>query len=720
MHIFMKKGPKYPIADMTAFSELEHVRKIYTQLKFHPKGLTISDISRKLRMNRNSVAKYLEILLVEGRVEVEHHGAAKVYYPSHRVPISAMLSFSSDLIFVMDLEGRIIHVNNNLIDFFNIPREGFLGFSLDDCKSPCLQWLNRKLKESGASMEQMLSMDLSCDHREGRRYFNARIIPTVFDDGSRGITVMMEDITKRRQAEDAVKESEERFKAMAELSPFPIAIIEGDGRYRYLNRKFNEVFGYTLQDIPDGRTWFELAYSDPESKIMAIRAWKEDLEGAETGAVRPRLFEVRCKNGEIKEILFRPVSMPDGTQFITYEDVSDKNRAERLRTLVEAIVQASDDAIVALDPAGTVLTWNRGAERISRISAREAIGQRLGDLVEGQDTNFLNSMLKHVSEEARSCRWESFWTRRDGEKAEVYIRCAPMYDKTNHLYGYSVVVSDISERRRAEKESLIKESAIASSTTGIGILELSWRFQYVNRAMEEMFASDGNSELTGEPIERIAGGDVVAVSALSGIKETVERKGEWGGEFLIRSDRGPPRIYRLKLNLARDRSGGPLCTILSIDDLSQMRDLESEIRLNRKKLREIIEFLPDPTFVVDRKGHVIGWNKQIEKLTGVPADEMIGKGDYEYAIPFYGERRPVLLDFVEKTDQETVKYYPNFRRIGKTIHSEVLVPRLKNRYRAYFWAKASPLYDEEGDLIGAIESIRDITQWMPMVDSDPQ
>jgi len=63
---------------------------------------------------------------------------------------------------------------------------------------------------------------------------------------------------------------------------------------------------------------------------------------------------------------------------------------------------------------------------------------------------------------------------------------------------------------------------------------------------------------------------------------------------------------------------------------------------------EIIDFLPDATFVIDNSGVVVAWNRAIEKMTGVTAAEIVGKGDFAYAVPFYGKQRPILIDLVER------------------------------------------------------------------------
>ena len=135
----------------------------------------------------------------------------------------------------------------------------------------------------------------------------------------------------------------------------------------------------------------------------------------------------------------------------------------------------------------------------------------------------------------------------------------------------------------------------------------------------------------------------------------------------------------------------------------------AEARESERRLTDIIEFLPDATLVIDSEGRVIAWNRAIEAMTGIAAAEMLGKGDYEYAIPFYGERRPILVDLVFKPQEELERKYAQIQRSGETLIGENYVPHLQGSGR-YLFATASVLRDARGTVVGAIETIRDITE----------
>ncbi len=130
---------------------------------------------------------------------------------------------------------------------------------------------------------------------------------------------------------------------------------------------------------------------------------------------------------------------------------------------------------------------------------------------------------------------------------------------------------------------------------------------------------------------------------------------------------------------------------------------------SEKRLLDIINFLPDATFAIDRSGILIAWNRAMEEMTGRSWAEMLGKGDYEYATPFYGTRRPILIDLVFASRDEVRQKYSFVRadKGGLTAETTNATPRGKT---CVLWGRAAPLINYEGVTIGAIESIRDITK----------
>ena len=140
---------------------------------------------------------------------------------------------------------------------------------------------------------------------------------------------IVQEAAERKKVEHALRESEEKFRTLVEKSPLGISLIGKDGHYKYTNPRFIEMFGYTIDDIPTGRDWFEKAYPDKDYRQKVIETWREDQTTIKEGHARPQNFTVTCNDGSRKKIYFRPVTMENLDQFVIYEDVTEKTKMER-------------------------------------------------------------------------------------------------------------------------------------------------------------------------------------------------------------------------------------------------------------------------------------------------------------------------------------------------------------------------------------------------------
>jgi PAS domain S-box-containing protein len=145
------------------------------------------------------------------------------------------------------------------------------------------------------------------------------------------------------------------------------------------------------------------------------------------------------------------------------------------------------------------------------------------------------------------------------------------------------------------------------------------------------------------------------------------------------------------------------------EEIAAQRDhlevLMKELRNAERKISAIVECLPDAVFVIDNSGSVVLWNKEMELLLGIKAEEIIGKGNYEYALPFYGDRRKILIDLVYEPIDNFAEKYTSVQRQGEILVAEAYVSHLG----VYMNGRASALRDESGNILGAIEMVRDIT-----------
>jgi PAS domain S-box-containing protein len=144
-------------------------------------------------------------------------------------------------------------------------------------------------------------------------------------------------------------------------------------------------------------------------------------------------------------------------------------------------------------------------------------------------------------------------------------------------------------------------------------------------------------------------------------------------------------------------------------EVAERKRMEGAVRESERRLADIINLMPDPVLVIDRAAKVIAWNRAIEEMTGIPAQEMLGKSNYEYAVPFYGERRLILIDLVTLPAEELLRKYAHIQREGGVLIGETYVTHLKGG-AAYLLATAAVLRDSNGEGVGAIEVIRDFSE----------
>ncbi len=180
-------------------------------LKKNPEGMSVTDISKALRKNKNTIGRYLDILLISGQVDMRTYGMAKVFTLSQRVPLSAMLSYSKELMMVLDNESRIIDVNDNLLQLLNLSRQDTVGKNAAYLNPPDVD-VHELLETLTGEFEKEAPVITFRLRNESERIFKQKSVPTVFEDGNKGRTIILEDITEHVLAEREIRKSEERFR----------------------------------------------------------------------------------------------------------------------------------------------------------------------------------------------------------------------------------------------------------------------------------------------------------------------------------------------------------------------------------------------------------------------------------------------------------------------------------------------------------------------------
>ena len=293
------------------------------------------------------------------------------------------------------------------------------------------------------------------------------------DNDGKPVEILMvsRDITKRKQAEEALRESEEWFRTLSDKTPLGMSLIDIDGRYEYVNPAFVNIFGYDLSDIPTGKEWLRMAYPDPVYRREVMTAWKEDLSSYPELDIRPRVYEVRCKGGAVKTILFRPVSLLTGKQLVTYDDITERKGAEdalrESQQQLHSIVDGSPFPAFVIGKDHRVIHWNKALEKMSSIKSEEIVGSRgqwkafydaerpcLADLMVDEAVEFVPQWYsgKYIKSPLVEGAYEAtdFFTSLGENGKWLRFTSAPIRDSKGVVVAAVETLEDITEKKKAD------------------------------------------------------------------------------------------------------------------------------------------------------------------------------------------------------------------------------------------------------------------------------
>ena len=267
-----------------------------------------------------------------------------------------------------------------------------------------------------------------------------------------------------KEVQELLQKERETFFPILHKAPYGIAIIDSDGKFIYINPAFTNITGYSLEDIFTGRKWFHTASPFPEYRQEIIGSLKRDViqKGVE------KIFSVVCKNGEIKEIEFKPTLLDDGRIVMIFSDITEHKRAEdtlkeseeKYRTILENI----EDGYFEVDIAGSLTFFNDSLCRTLGYSKDEMIGMNNRKYTDKENAKKLYEAFNKVyrtGEPIKGFGWEV--VTKDGRKLFGEVSVSLIKDSKGKPTGFRGIARDITERKRAEEEKASLQEILRQS-----------------------------------------------------------------------------------------------------------------------------------------------------------------------------------------------------------------------------------------------------------------
>jgi PAS domain S-box-containing protein len=594
-------------------------------------------------------------------------------------------------------------------------------------------------------------------------WLNTSKVPLQMPNGEVfGVLGVYEDITERKQAEEALRQALETLRATLDAAPVAIFNLDPEGRVKSLwNAAAERMLGWRRDEVL-GRLLPSISEDDQEE-------FSRSLEWIHSGkAIMGKDVVRRRKDGSLIEysIFAAPEYDADGKvigNIAVLMDITERKRAEEERLAhlrffedmdrVNRAIQGSDDLEqVMSDVLNVVLSiFNCDRAWLLHPCDPEALAWRVPmerTRPEYPGAFALGLEVPMDPEATRICRTvlasdgpvkfgpgsqhplAAEVAQRFGYQSQISMALYPKGDKPYmfglHQCSYPRVwtleeerlFQEVGRRLTDSLTSLLAHRALRESERKYRLL--------VNQIPATVFRGYGDwsvdffddkiEVLTGYSREdfnsrRVKWCDLIPAEdfdyAQQKFIEALRTDKSYVREHRLRRKDGELIWVQCRGQIFCDDTGKVNYISGVSFDITDRKRAELAMQESEQKLANIIDFLPDATLVIDKEGQVIAWNRALEEMTGIKSEDMMGKGNYEYALPFYGKRRPMLIDLVLNPGEELAQY-TELQKEGLSLSGVAHFPSLRGK-EVYLFVKAGILLDSQGNMVGAIESMRDVT-----------
>lgn len=493
------------------------------------------------------------------------------------------------------------------------------------------------------------------------------------------------DITDRKQYEEALQQSEEKFKKAFHASPMAIMLTrEQDGRIIEANESFTEITGWTKEEY-EGKTSLELGiWSNPADRIDYITTIQQE------GKVKAREYLIFKKSGHLRSVLISGYPMRLGNDRITIANITDitehrqaqlnlKNERTHLRTVLETI----PDLIWLKDPDGVFLNCNYQFELFFGASEAEIIGKTDYNFVSKELADFFRKNDKRAiqaNQASTNLEWVTFAS--DGHRALLETVKTPMRDSQGALVGVLGIARDITKNKLNEealKESEVLYKAIFNNTgTATCLIDENRTLILVNEKFEHL-SGYSRKELENKMkwTDFVVPEDLEKMQKHHNNRRQVPQNAPKHYEFTF-IDRKQAK-HHIFLNI--DMIPGTNTSVASLLDVSVRINALNELRQSHEKYQNLVENINDIIYELDADWNFSYISPRVQAITGYPPSHYLGKYFLEVVAErdkaavekrfdgFLEQKENLPIEFRAKTlDDQTVWLRISVRPVIKNNH----------------------------------------------------
>ena len=445
------------------------------------------------------------------------------------------------------------------------------------------------------------------------RYYNLRGVPLFNEDGGlREWIGTVKDITERKRADEALRESEEKFAKAFNSSPLVLTITSlKTGKLIEVNETFVQTTGFTRTEAV-GRTTAELGLwanpADREAELAAVQS---------AGEIRDLEYRFRLKNGreiigllsaELLEIQGEPCALT------VIQNITERKKAEEISERYRLLSMRARDVMLFFRPDGQIVDANQMAVETYGYSQSEMLGMKIHDLRAPQTLELLTGQLERANKSGT--QFETLHRRKNGEIFPVEVTSVGADVGGERLL--ISIIRDVTERKQNEEivRQSVKQLALVTDIAPVYIAhcDTEKRFKFVNKTYAERFGMQPE-DCIGKPIA-----DILGEAAFEKIAEYIEivlagRAVEF--ELEVPYPKIGTHFMHCSYAPELDENGQVVGFIAAITDISERRNMEKAVQESEKQLRQMADSMPQVVWIADAGGTVTYYNNRVSEFSGV-------------------------------------------------------------------------------------------------------